>query len=544
MNKYKNKYKISIQLAASEKRLPAIFAEPGANLLDLLRQHNVWMQAPCGGNGICGKCRVQILQGAVPVTEEERRILTEQELRCGLRLACWVSVSGDMVIRIGGQAAELDTSIQVSEHVQAGAPDHYDYVIAADLGSTTLAAALLDADGMVLVQASAPNSQRAYGADIISRMQAANTSTEKREALRTCICMDLTRLFQILLAGREGIRIRRIAIAGNTAMLHLLRGYSCEKLAQAPFQPVNLKLECLDYTELFSETFELKPCMDSIVYLLPGLAAFIGADITAGLYSSGFLQTPDHELAVFLDLGTNGEMAAGNGAGFVTASTASGPALEGGRLSCGVPGIPGAVSKVSYLYNRIRVQTIGQKKPCGICGTGALDAVAALRKEGLLDADGLLVPELFDTGFILSERADGSKIRLTQGDVREIQLAKAAVRAGLETLLLRYREMHPEIDKSPLHAGIRHIYLAGGLGCYLSPETAAVTGLLPMEWKGLVTACGNTSLKGAAAFLTDSACRTVMAGLSDKNREIQLADDPYFQERYVQEMRFPCLLKR
>lgn len=405
-------------------------------------------------------------------------------------------------------------------------------MIAVDLGSTTLAAVLLAADGTVLGQESAVNSQRSYGADVISRIQASNEG--KREALRDCIRGDLAGLFQTLVtnfanAHGQTVRVSKIAVAANTTMMHLLRGYSCETLGAVPFTPVNLDTECLPYREVFAKRADgpaCPACDDSMVYLLCGMSAFAGADLTAGLYSSGFWQTPKQECAFFVDLGTNGELACGNRAGFVTASAAAGPAFEGGRLSCGIPGIPGAIFAVSFFCQRVRIQTIGQKKPCGICGTGALSAVAALQKEHRMDAAGLLEPRLFETGFVLARGEDGRQICLTQADIREIQMAKAAIRAGIEIL----QEGIFQVDR---------VYVAGGFGNYLQPETAFAIGLFPPEWKGRVIPCGNTSLKGAVAFLTDDACGGALEEIRGKNKTVRLEDCPSFADLYLREMQFP-----
>lgn len=521
-----------LQYCTESGKTQRITVSEGANLLDILRERQVMQEAACNGMGICGKCRVKVVKGSGMVTEEERRLLTSREIADGIRLACKVYVTEDMEVRVQDAPAQIQTlgltEGRMGEQEESTAAE---YGIAVDLGSTTLAAVLTDCSGMVLAQASAVNSQRAYGADVLSRIQA-SVEGKSRE-LKACISRDLENLFRTLIRQKgENVHISGIAIAGNTAMLHLLRGYSCKNLGQAPFEPVSLKLECLDYEELFADIAE---CRGSKVYLLPGMSAFTGADITAGLYSSGFWQMPEQETAFFVDLGTNAEMAFGSRDGFVTASAPAGPAFEGGRLSCGVPGIPGAVSQVSYLYHRVRVQTVGQKKPCGICGTGALDAAAALRKEGLMDADGLLEPQLFETGMVLARREDGSSICLTQADIREIQMAKAAVRAGIEILMKRYREIYGKTGTVQAD----RIYLAGGFGYYLSVETAAVTGLFPAEWKDRAVSCGNTSLRGAAAFLCEPSCRQELEKIREKNQGIRLESQEDFQEIYMQSMGFP-----
>ena len=503
-------------------------ARMGERLLDAAIRAGVFLDAVCNGKGTCGKCAVQVLRGEAGISDADRRLSGAEDLKNGWRLACRLTVCGPLTVRVRAFCPEIRTA---GMECPAAAPERTPdgrRMIAVDLGTTTLAAVLTDSDGQILAQETAANPQRVYGADVITRIQASNEG--KKEELRVCVCKALEQMFERLCAGADAGRVREIAIAGNTAMLHLLRGYSCETLGRAPFTPVTLQAERLDYRVVFRESALFDGCT---VCLLPGLSAFVGADITAGLFSSGFLETDESETALFLDLGTNGEMAAGNGQGFLTASTAAGPALEGAHLSCGVAGVAGAVCRVSFLYHRVRVQTVGQKKPCGICGSGALDAVAALLKEGLLDKDGLLAPPYFENGFALAQDENGRDIALTQADIREIQMAKAAVRAGMDTLLFRYRE------KTGKRAGPDRIYLSGGLGTYLSAETAAAVGLVPPEWKGRITVCGNSSLRGAVRFLTDSACAREMENIRLRHGGISLAEDPLFRRRYIDAMGFP-----
>ena len=556
------------------KKEKTVTAAEGANLLDVLRENGVFPEAACNGRGICGKCRVQIRKETVQ-EEQKNRDAASGQLQDRYCLACQVRVHENLTVCVADTEADIEADIQVlglcskgngsqtadesspagSEAVQCGHQTQYscgkcvtDAYIAVDIGSTTLAAVLTDVSGGILAQAVAVNSQRRFGADVISRMQASNEG--KGRQLKECICRDLEELFARLIRSREGnVRILKIAAAGNTTMLHLLRGYSCEGLGRFPFEPVSLELECLDYGELFAG---IPQCRSAKVYLLPGMSAFVGADITAGLYSSGFWQTPETETAFFLDLGTNGEMAFGSRDGFVTASAPAGPAFEGGGLSCGMPSVPGAVSKVSYLYHRLRVQTVGQKKPCGICGTGALEAAAALLAEGLMDTDGLLCPQLFETGLELAKREDGSRICLTQADIRKIQMAKAAVRSGIEIVQRKYweitskkacdmensRHLSEEADGNTAKMP-QKIYLAGGFGYYLSAETAAAAGLFPPEWKERIVLCGNACLKGAAAFLSEESCGEELKKICSRNYSVRLESEPEFQDIYMQNMSFP-----
>ena len=366
-----NKTWYQVRITAAHRQTQTFTAEAGANLLDICRQQQIPVEAACNGRGICGKCRVQVIQGNVPAAEEERRVFTAQEIADGYRLACRVRVMSDLTVRLFSQQNAM--KIQMPEpaagnsiskmpepaagssfsKVQGGASDvgpaveteaaarlktHgrqlTEYCIAVDLGSTTLAAVLIDQSGSILSQATAVNSQRAYGGDVISRIQASNEG--RKDELRRCICRDLEQMFCALVQKQKQmqIKISRIAIAGNTTMLHLLRGYSCERLGQAPFEPVNLQTECLPYRELFSD---VAGCVQAAVYLLPGMSAFAGADITVGLYSSGFWQMPEDETAFFVDLGTNGELACGSRKGFVTSAAAAGPKLLLNRTLLFVP---------------------------------------------------------------------------------------------------------------------------------------------------------------------------------------------------------------
>ena len=547
-----------VEWESEEGKCGRVWASEGECLLDVFRRNRIFMESVCNGNGTCGKCRIQVVQGLKEVSALEQRFFSKEEITAGYRLACLVKAEPGLKVQLvqtfqirqnGIQEKEINCQgIQKRKISREGKQENgpgsintqNELGIAVDLGSTMLAAVLIDAQGNVLAQASAVNSQRLYGADVVSRIQAANQGYGKR--LQECICLDLEQIFRTLCARIQYsdyvscAHITRIVIAGNTTMLHLLRGYSCRMLGQAPFEPVCLKQECFLYKELFADIPE---CNESQVYLLPGLSAFVGADITAGLYSSGFLNTLKTEVACFVDLGTNGEMAVGNQTGFVTASAPAGPAFEGGNLSSGMPAVSGAISNVSFLYHKVRIQTVGQKKPCGICGTGALEAVAALKKEGLLDRNGLLAPGLFEKGFLLAKRVDGSHICLSQADIREIQMAKAAICAGVETLFAHYCKDY--IGKEMDFEIISHVYLAGGFGYYLSADTAAEIGLFPVQWKEKIAPCGNTSLKGAAAFLVDlagSACAEGLKEIPKKNRTIQLAEDEMFQNLFIERMGF------
>ena len=393
------------------------------------------------------------------------------------------------------------------------------YAIAIDLGTTTLAFSLVDsASAQILHTVTMLNSQRKYGADVLSRIQASVDG--KKEELRACIKKDLREGIDELLKEYRIIGIDHIAISGNTTMIHLLMGYDCSTLGVYPFAPVN--------TELISGTAEeiigyKQPGAEIKTTILPSISAFIGGDIVAGLYALDF--DSNKEISLFVDLGTNGEIALGNCDRILTTSVAAGPAFEGGNISCGTGSVAGAICAVEIDRNDaadIKWNTIYSAPPCGICGTGVIETVAELLKGGLIDETGLLVDEYFDTGFPLTNTQ--KPIVFTQQDIRQFQLAKAAVRTGVEVLIKEYGITTDEIDK---------VYIAGGFGYHLNVAKAASIGLIPAELVNKATAVGNTSLAGAVKYLGDTNASDTIQRIKNASEDIILANDSDFQELYL-----------
>lgn len=438
------------------------------------------------------------------------------------------------------------------------------YGIAVDIGTTTIAMSLLElpldpggSGGIRRAVVTSVNHQRMYGADVISRIQAANEG--RGEHLRELICSDLSRMAGELTAsaGVPAERITRMAVAGNTTMCHLLRGLSCETLGRAPFTASDLSLwrgRCADLPGL--------SWLPAECVILPGISVFAGADLVAGIYAGSLEEETGP--ALLLDIGTNGEMALGGREGFLVTSAAAGPVFEGGGISCGMPGIPGAVTHVSLRRMgvkagpgersnpqkretpdvcgrdgrweteadgyRVSCETIGGERPAGLCGTGIIDAVSELVREGLIDENGTLKDPWFETGFPVA----GERIRLTQQDIRQVQMGKAAIRAGIETLRKEYQAGRGE------GAGEEemHIFLAGGFGYDMKIENAVRIGLFPDEFAGRVTAAGNSSLKGAERFLTEEDAGKAFDRIVKHAKEIHLATHPGFADRYLKDMFF------
>lgn len=501
---------------------------PMTSLMEGFRKEGYQFNAVCGGRGLCGKCRVRIVKGEAYVTAEDKTAFTEQELKDGWRLACRAYPGENLEIEfalndetefevLAGNDSDEEVCIKNYNSKESG------YEVAVDIGTTTIAMELLGKDShRVLERAAFINSQRGYGADVITRIQA---STEGKKAeLQKYICDDLKKgLLQLIKENNIKLNeIQRIIISGNTTMGHLLMGYDCSGLGVFPFKPVNIKL--IDRTA--ADILKIQEAEMEVI-LLPGISTYVGGDIVSGLYMCDF--DKKEEVCMLIDLGTNGEMAIGNKDKILVTSTAAGPAFEGGNITCGTGSIPGAICSVSIEDEKAEVKTIKDEIPVGICGTGVVETVAELLKEDLIDETGRLEDKYFDEGYPLAKTADGNKILFTQKDMREIQLAKAAICAGAETLAHHYGIAKDDIAK---------IYVAGGFGYKLDVKKAIAIGMIPEEFEGRIEAIGNSSLKGAEKFIIETDGQTRVQQIIKLSEEISLSTDKVFNEAYMDAMFF------
>lgn len=507
-----------------------IICQKGDNLKQTLQNHGILLPAFCGGRGSCGKCGVIQKENTLPITPEDRLCFSGTQLTAGNRLSCKAVIRENLTVFLEKQDESSFVALGADETERKKSASHKvhpdaDYEIAIDIGTTTLAFSLLERKtGIVSGSHTAVNSQRAYGADVISRIQSANQG--KRQQLASSIKKDLADGILTLLAA-HGVPIRRlrhIAIAGNTVMLHLLNGYSCEGFSKYPFLPETLALEEPDCQALFDGLLPIEASPK--ITLLPGISAFVGADIVAGLYACGVLK--ERKASLLIDLGTNGEMALAADGQIFVASTAAGPVFEGGSIQWGMGSLPGAIAQVEILEQDLRIQTIANCPPAGICGTGAIEAAAELLMAGILDKTGKLSGRFFSDGYPLAKTASGDAVCLTQKDVREIQMAKAAIRAGIETLILRSGIRRESIER---------VFLAGGFGYYLNVRKAAVIGILPEDFVEKTKAVGNASLKGAQRYLKEKDPNSIQE-ICKQATEIPLANDETFQEAYFTHMSF------
>ena len=524
-----------------------IECEAGSVLIDALREHGVRIDAPCGGSGRCGKCRVRVVSGDLPVTVEDRGFLSEREIASGVRLACTARPMSDLRIRVlakpGKQiatVADMDSGMQ-----ELSGPDQNGYGIAIDIGTTTLAACLYGwSNGTVIETVTAVNSGRDFGADVLSRMEASNHGKRARlqELLQEDMCALLTELLHK--AGVQAKDVQKIVIAANMTMVHLLMGYSCETLGRAPFVPANKRMICADAMRILGDSSLRCP-----VVILPAVSAFVGGDIVSGMLALGM--DKGNDTVLLLDVGTNGEMALRHNGQIYVTSTAAGPAFEGGGISCGCASVPGAICGVkltedqvdrsrglaegrisgsnceTYQEQDLILRTIGDAAPVGICGSGVLELVSELLRVGLMDETGLLEEQYRESGLPLGKTASGEPIIFTQGDVRALQLAKGAIRAGIE-VLLAVAGVHAE--------EVTQIYLAGGFGVRMDEQAAILIGLLPEAFRGRIRPVGNSSLSGAVfagrCAQLESACEELLTQCS----QVVLAEQPKFEENYLRYM--------
>lgn len=546
---------MNVQYAKEVIELPAGPGGKAETLLMRLIRAGYYVDAPCGGKGTCGRCRVRFVSEAPQPTANERRLLTAEERSSGVRMACEVRVAEACSLQLPvSREQEIDVLVTADaaegENVgqTAGAiPGERDCAAmhsregatkmrgqsrkkrcgaAVDIGTTTLAATLYDlTEKKRLAAASSVNHQRAYGADVLSRIQAANEGAA--EELRLSICRDIDALLAGLVAdaGILDDAVEELVIVGNTTMCHLLRGLSCAGLGAAPFTPEDLSL-----WEGSGAALALSDRWSVSVTILPGISAFVGADIVAGIYA---LEMDRKKNALLLDIGTNGEMAAGGADGFLVTSAAAGPVFEGGNISCGVAGVPGAVTNLVLERDpaatggirTVELSTIAGETPIGLCGTGIIDAVGEAVRLGLIDENGTFEEPWFTDGMPVAE----GRFRFRQEDVRQVQMGKAAIRAGIETLLTESGGEDPE-----------EILLAGGFGFRMDEEQAIRIGLFPEQFRGHITMIGNSALAGAERYLLDdrTAAKQRLASITGRAQELSLAMHPKFNELYLDEMFF------
>lgn len=473
-----------------------IEAETGENLLEVLRRAGFSLKAPCGGNGKCGKCIVSLKHSGPWVTA----------------CACKTMVTEDCTVRLPSSDADLSWNDTNSE--TAYFAEGRGLGAAVDLGTTSIAVSLFDLyTGRKLASCGQWNRQQSWGADVISRIDYTLSNETGLSVLSSCVREQISDMICTLAeqSSRSSAEVTSVFIAGNTVMEHLFAGLSPKSIASAPFMPLS-----------FFTDSTLFPCGRFSARLSPCISGYVGGDISAGLLAAGLDKSEGKHL--FLDAGTNGELALGGKNGFITCAVACGPAFEGAGITCGMPAEYGAIHKVYESDYGISFEVLGGGKAKGLCGSGLLDLVAVLIDYGYIDESGCLCCEDGSDAFYLTEN-----VFLTVRDIRQLQLAKAAVAAGIRVLMHLSGSSFDDIDS---------LVLAGGFGSRLSPESAVKIGMLPRELLGKVKPMGNTSLAGAEMALLSSRERERLLQIRSMCSYTELSLSAEFSDCFIEEMAF------
>jgi len=464
-------------------------APDGAMLLSVLRKHDLAPDAPCGGNGVCGKCR---------------SIVNGKEV-----LACQYEIHSDITVEIPGREKTeiLTAGAEISLAVD---PVQQGYLAAFDIGTTTVVCFLLSPQGKELAVESMLNPQQSFGADVISRIQAACKG--EGALLRDTIRAGMTQLL-CRCCGKASItpeQISVVSVVANPCMQQLFLGMDVANLAAVPFSPVLTKAEVVDAKEY------LPVCENAKLLIVPDISGYVGADTMGCVLATRMYEAEDTVLMV--DIGTNGEMVLSHGGRMVACSTAAGPALEGANIQFGMRGSPGAIDHVTM----DGIHVIGGGEAQGICGSGLIDAVAVMMDRGIINKRGRVQTE--DHNYPLTE-----KVYLTQEDIRQVQLAKGAIAAGIHLMAEYLKISISDIDRC---------ILAGAFGSFMDPRSACKIGLLPEELAEKITAAGNIAGSGSKLLAMNKGQLELAQALVERIEFLELASLPSFQRTFAKNMSF------
>jgi uncharacterized 2Fe-2S/4Fe-4S cluster protein (DUF4445 family) len=529
--------------------------EPGSTLLAAARKARAPLEAPCDGAGICGKCLVWLDPEALTALQAGVEVGAGNG-QGALVLACDARVRADIAATIPDRG---DKNLAIVDHGLATARPLAPHIavvhtsdgctvwagqeliastlstvanlgIAVDIGTTTLVVALVDLEsGDELAVASALNPQTAYGHDVLSRIHFA-AGPDGLATMQLALVDGLNALIEQVCqrAGVEPGHIHEAVLGGNTCMLHIAAAVDPAPLGRSPYRPSLTGASHLRAAEL-----GLGIAVHGLVYLPPVISGFVGADITAGILATDLHRS--QQTVLLLDIGTNGEMVLAHAGELWATSTAAGPAFEGVNIECGMRAALGAVDAVTANDGGWTLHAIGDVPAIGICGSGLIDLVSCLVKNGAIGRNGRFETKAaapvgnWDEreGRCLLRLSDG--VVLTQKDVRQVQLAKAAIRAGLDALLAEAKVRRQDVER---------VLVAGSFGYHLRPDSLAGSGLLPGSLAAKVEVVGNTCKAGAVTLLTNNGARRELQVVAARVRSIELANDVAFARRFVEQMAF------
>jgi len=530
-----------------------VSTDAGANVLELAQKVGVKIDAPCSGNGVCGKCRLRLISGAVEHPDNSLH-LTKEEYDDGWRLACQSKVLGDAVFIVPTEAGAFSNDIRTADLSSQEELDRYEKAldgifstglkrgtsakgigVAVDIGTTTVTAAMLDlASGHILAKASAGNSQIRYGADVINRI-IQSSKEGGREKLRHAVREEtLIPLMDSLcsISGHRAEEISRIVIAGNTTMEHLLVGADAQTIRMEPYEPEFLELHGKTAGEL-----GIPGRPDAPVILAPNVGSYVGGDITAGVLTT--LLWNQDDLNLFIDLGTNGELVLGNRDYMLTCACSAGPAFEGGEISCGMRATTGAIQGVTLDPETLDpvYDVVGEpgEKPIGLCGSGLIDIIAELYASGAISPKGRYIRENrrighdeYGSGYFIvafpEESGTGREVTLFEGDIDNFIKAKGAIFSATRAML---EGAGLTVDD------LQHMMIAGGIGSGIDIEKAISIGMLPKLPLEEFSYIGNSSLTGACAMLISDEAEQKVFDLAHNMTYMELSTHPGYMEEFV-----------
>jgi uncharacterized 2Fe-2S/4Fe-4S cluster protein (DUF4445 family) len=537
--------------------------EPGTTILEAARSAGIVIEAPCNGAGQCGKCAVLVPSHQLVQLElhDPARIIDPLTSRV---LACHADLTGDVTITVSqriedglvivdsGTARSVLRAPFISKEyepengqtvvrggnvilaVEPGNSSAINVGIVFDIGTTTLVAVLINLiTGEDVASASALNPQSLHAQDVLSRIRFAS-APDGLAQLQGKLLAVLNNLTEKVcgIADIAGEQVYEAIFSGNTCMLHLAVGADPAPLGKIPFTP-----SITGGFHLSAELLGLHIAPKGVVYLPHIISAYVGADISVGILAADLYRLPG--VSLFIDIGTNGELVLAVDGVLTASATAAGPAFEGMNISCGMRAAAGAIERVSSTQEgTLDIAVIGAAEPSGICGSGLMDLVALLLKEGVISKSGRFAsPE--DVPAELLERLEGEgatrafriapEVSLTQKDVRQVQLAKGAIRAGIELLLSGAGVEPAQLDR---------VLIAGSFGYHLSEESLLILGLLPPGTSGKISFIGNTSRSGGEMLLLNRYLRDELAEIVSRVTSVELAADPAFERVFVEAMKF------
>ncbi len=575
----------------------------GSKIISAIEKSGIYFELPCGEKGICGKCGVKVIEGAPPPNETEKKLLGEK-VKDGWRLACQSRINRDSTIFLENRAASyhkiltsktlhgilrkpqikkklinvekitLENPVSLQEHiarhlgvgiekvspfilkdvvdyngaaetvvfhngdplaVEKGDTTSHCYGIGFDLGTTTMVLTVFDLiECKELISVVRPNPQIKFGDDIISRIDF-SLRDDGLEVLHRIIVDEINRMIDeaAKVSGIKNHHIYQFVLSGNTVMEQIFLNLPLNSLSKIPFNPL---MKGPVEISAFRAGIHINP--EGIIFVFPVLGGFVGGDTAGLILTTGIHKSEGIQLGI--DIGTNGEIVIGNKNGIIAASTAAGPAFEGGRITFGMRAQTGALERCWCEEGEIHWQTIGGNSLKGFCGSGLVDLIAVLRRSGIIDEAGRFQENsdsVFshmlknkNNGFVfVLEPEKNDSVYLTQKDIREFQAAKAAIRSGIEILIKKAGVDPKDIEK---------IYLAGALGNFVNIENIKNLGMLPGFPTERIIPSGNTSLASSLLFLCNSELRKDIAEIIKKTRVIELSLYPEFQEVFTDSLFF------